>query len=453
MKKIKLLFTAVLLICNLFPILANGEIEMDVKKDESKYPMGTVLGDATSGAPENAKRGEFAIGYREIEIVNPSQLDVLTTLSTNVETMYDRPLKLGIWYPADIGEDEIQLCSYTDYYGRVDHNNLEPFEIVGRAVREASPLKGQEPYPLIIISHGYPGSLYIMSYLCENLATKGYVVVAIAHTDSTYEDAANFASTLINRSFDQKFTIQEIEKLSQKDGWLNSLVDTSNIGLIGYSMGGYGSLRTLGVNMSDEISKLVGPYDYLLKSEEKDQLVNNIKASVLFAPWGAEFGNPDNLGIYDKDSLKNITCPTLWVAGTKDDIAGYQGIRGLYNSTSSSDRYLLSYQNVMHNCAPNAAPLEAYSKNWDLTSRWADPSWDTRRLNNINMHFVSAFMDYYLKGDENKLSYFDVKVENASDGVYSVNKDGTFKDDHTYWPGFENRSVEGVILEHLSKNN
>jgi hypothetical protein len=69
------------------------------------------------------------------------------------------------------------------------------------------------------------------------------------------------------------------------------------------------------------------------------------------------------------------------------------------------------------------------------------------------MHFVSAFMDYYLKGDVDKLSYFDVKVENASDGVYSVNKDGTFKDDHTYWPGFENRSVEGVILEHLSKNN
>ncbi|MDC7248634.1 MAG: hypothetical protein PQJ49_01790 [Sphaerochaetaceae bacterium] len=119
MKKGKLLFMAVLLICNLFPILANGEIEMDLKEDESKYPMGTVLGDATSGAPENAKRGEFAIGYREIEIVNPSQLDVLTTLSTNVETMYDRHLKLGIWYPADISEEETQLCFYTDYYGRI----------------------------------------------------------------------------------------------------------------------------------------------------------------------------------------------------------------------------------------------------------------------------------------------------------------------------------------------
>ncbi len=451
MKKIGSIITVLLLLSTL-PILANGEIEMDMELDESKYPVGTVLGDATSGAPENSKRGEFAIGYRELTIVNPSQIDVLSSIELNKEKLYERNLKLGIWYPALVKENETQLCQYIDYFGRADQNNLEPFKIVGRAVRDAEPLIGEDPYPLIIISHGYPGSLYIMSYLCENLATKGYVVVAIAHTDSTYEDVSNFASTLINRSLDQKFTINELTKLSKGNSWLNSLVDTSNIGLIGYSMGGYGALRTLGANMNNEISKLVGPLDYLLMREQTDSIASNIKASVLFAPWGAEFINIDNLGIYDKDSLKNITSPTLWIAGTKDDIAGYKGIRNLYNWSLSSDRYLLSYENVMHNCAPNAAPLEAYSKNWDLASRWADPSWDTRRLNNINMHFVSAFMDYYLKGDNDKLAYFDVKVENASDGVYSVNKDGSYNSDHTYWPGFINRSVEGVILEHLTKD-
>jgi predicted dienelactone hydrolase len=54
-----------------------------------------------------------------------------------------------------------------------------------RAVAAAS-------YPLVIVSHGYPGSRLQMSYLTENLASKGYVVVAIDHLESTRADKAGF---------------------------------------------------------------------------------------------------------------------------------------------------------------------------------------------------------------------------------------------------------------------
>ncbi|MEB0292681.1 hypothetical protein QN351_19495, partial [Cryobacterium sp. 10C2] len=75
----------------------------------------------------------------------------------------------------------------------------------GQAVRDASPDKAHGPYPLVIVSHGYPGNRFLLSHLTENLASKGYVVVAIDHTDSTYEDMQAFSSTLLNRSLDQLF--------------------------------------------------------------------------------------------------------------------------------------------------------------------------------------------------------------------------------------------------------
>ena len=78
---------------------------------------------------------------------------------------------------------------------------LIPFEFAGRALRDAKP-DFEDSYPLVIVSHGYPGSRVLLTYLTENLASKGYVVVAIDHTDSTHADAADFSSTLPNRILD-----------------------------------------------------------------------------------------------------------------------------------------------------------------------------------------------------------------------------------------------------------
>ena len=79
---------------------------------------------------------------------------------------------------------------------------LIPFKFKGRASRDVTPNQSNGPYPLIIVSHGYTGSRLMFTYLTENLASKGYVVVSIDHTDSTFQDAKDFSSTLLNRSID-----------------------------------------------------------------------------------------------------------------------------------------------------------------------------------------------------------------------------------------------------------
>src|SRR4026207_2291144 len=104
------------------------------------------------------------------------------------------------------------------------------------------------PYPLVIISHGYPGNRFLMSHMGENLASKGFVTVSIDHKDSTYDDQKSFGSTLYNRPFDQLFVLDEIDRLSKAGSrsFLSGLVDASRTGIIGYSMGGYGLVNVIG---------------------------------------------------------------------------------------------------------------------------------------------------------------------------------------------------------------
>src|SRR4030095_9221005 len=111
----------------------------------------------------------------------------------------------------------------------------------GRAVRDAPPMRGAA-FPVVIISHGYPGNRYLMSHLGENLASKGFIAVSIDHKDSTYDDQKAFGSTLYNRPYDQLFVLDEIARLGKagSGNFLSGVVDDSRTGIVGYSMGGYG---------------------------------------------------------------------------------------------------------------------------------------------------------------------------------------------------------------------
>jgi hypothetical protein len=43
-------------------------------------------------------------------------------------------------------------------------------------------------------------------------------------------------------------------------------------------------------------------------------------------------------------------------------------------------------------------------------------------------------------------SYLDL-VENSNDGVWSMNEDGTPKEDHSYWKGFDKDTAKGLRFE------
>jgi predicted dienelactone hydrolase len=401
----------------------------------------SVYGDLTPDAPELAVRGDYKVGVQTLQLVNPNQVDIIN------EAVYDRPITVEVWYPAIIGDGEEEMTTYTSQLGRADQNNVEDFTFAGRALRDASPDSASAPYPLVIVSHGYPGSRYMMTYLTENLASKGYVVVAIDHTDSTFADAGSFFSTLYNRSLDQVFVLNEMARLSAEDGFLNGLVNADNTAIIGYSMGGYGALNSAGAGYNAILAGFLPIIEpRTAASPDYASFVDpRIKAIVVFAPWGGDlsaFGMAGT-GFWDLEALGGITIPSLWIAGDMDDVAGYDAIVGLFDNAVNSERYLLTYANALHNVAPNPPP--ATIREFGDYERYSEPAWDEARINNINQHFVSAFLAQYLGGGDSS-AYLNPLVENANDGVASFDESGNRTADYTYWEGFLPRTATGMTL-------
>lgn len=396
-------------------------------------------------APELAAHGPFAIGVRTLELVHEDQLDIANAVSGQEIPRYDRPLTVEVWYPATSPSDAEARGEY-----RITLRDGSEAVVYGRAVRDAEPDRSGAPYPLVILSHGYPGNRFLLSHLGENLASKGYVVVSIDHTDSTYSDLTVFASTLLNRPLDQQFVLDEVARLAQEgsDSFLAGLVDPERTGIVGYSMGGYGALNLLGAGFT-EASAAFGfapPNGALesrtMASDAYPKMADaRIKAAIIIGPWGM------NVGFWDAEGLAGLKTPTLFMAGSADDVSGYEnGTRAIFEGAVNADRYLLTFINANHNAAaPIPAPDEAWQRG--IFDHYADAVWDTVRMNNIAQHFATAFFDLYLKGDEAKASYLDL-IENADEGVWALDDAGAPTEAHTYWLGFPERTAKGLRLEH-----
>ncbi len=405
-------------------------------------------------APALAAHGEAAIGVRTLEVSNPDQIDIVKIEADKPLPRYDRPLTLEVWYPAADGTG-----TEGTYTGVLQRDGVQEVELKGRAVRDAAPAKPAKAYPLVIISHGYPGNRYLLSHLGENLATKGYVTVSIDHTDSTYDSKLAFGSTLVNRSLDQTFVLNEIDRMSKEDGnFLSGLVDASTTGLIGYSMGGYGAVITAGGGVTQGSTEYAwgapaGTLQvHLAGSDTHEALIDpRIKAAVAFAPWGM------NTGFWDAAGLAGVRIPMFFIAGSDDDVAGYEkGTKAIFEGSVNTERYLLTYDHANHNAgAPMPAPAETWvaSEHLDFIpfDHYADAVWDNVRMNNIAQHFVTAFLGQYVKGDNEMAPYLDL-IENSDDGVFAMEEDGkTAKPEHTYWQGFPARTAKGLSLMHKAK--
>jgi len=406
-------------------------------------------------APALAAYGEAKTGVRQLNLTHAGQIDILAidpdAAKPDPLSTHDRSLTVEVWYPAaDENAGNTALMAYL-------RDAKTEVALEGQAMRDAPPAVGGAPYPLVLISHGYPGNRFLLAHLAENLASKGYVVAAIDHTDSTYRTQAAFGSTLVNRPLDQIFVLEEMARMStDESSFLNGLVDTDTTGLIGYSMGGHGAVITAGGGVTETSVGYAwgGPHGTLAihqaSSESHSTLPDpRIKTAVAFGPWGME------RGFWDADGLAGVQIPMLFIAGSQDDVSGYaNGIRAIWEQTTGVERALLTYENAGHNAgAPMPAPAEAFRFDDDLgfnvSEHYADPVWDTVRMNNIAQHFVTAWLGQHLKGQAQMGGYLDL-VANANDGVWSVAEDGTENAEHSYWEGFAKGTAKGLRYEVLN---
>ena len=401
-------------------------------------------------APALAAFGDTAIGVRTIELSNPGQIDIVNVGEEGELPRYDRPLTVEVWYPAAEGAETPDGPAYRVFL----RDGKTEVDIHGRAIRDAAPAAVDAPLPVVLISHGYPGNRFLLSHLAENLASKGYVVASIDHTDSTYNDQTRFGSTLVNRTLDQLFVLDEIERMSGSvESFLNGVADASNTGLIGYSMGGYGAVITSGGGVTKAATELAwgaprGTLEvHLAGSDSHEALMDErIKATIAIAPWGMEYG------FWDAAGLAGVRKPIMYVAGSVDDVSGYEkGVKAMYEASVNTERYLLTFENANHNAA---APMPAPAESWEPVDNldfvpfehYADAVWDTVRMNNITQHFATAFLGKHLMGDSGMDAYLDL-IENAGDGVHALNEDGTEKPEHSLLEGFRQPHRQGPVAD------
>lgn len=327
-------------------------------------------------SPVLAGYGPRPIGVQTVVATDPARLDLRTG-----ETG-PRDLTVELWYPAAAG---------TPQGGRYDtllRDGETRAVLHGRATRDALP-SPDGPFPLVVLSHGYPGNRYLMSHLAETLASRGFVVAAADHVGSTYEDQREIGDTLYHRPLDQRFLLSAFAE--------HAWIDSTRAAIIGYSMGGYGALVSAGAGLVPGIEHHeMAPSGGVLARHVEGQAhaPDRLKAVVAIAPWGM------GRGLWRPDALRTIEAPLMVVAGSADEVSDYAAMRLIAEHGRGA---LLSFENAGHNAgAPIPAPAESYRVSpklgWAPFEHYADPVWDSVRMNAVTQHFVAAFLERHVMG-------------------------------------------------------
>ncbi|MDE2304116.1 MAG: dienelactone hydrolase [Gammaproteobacteria bacterium] len=396
-------------------------------------------------APQLAALGPDRVGYRTLTLVEHDQPDVLAYDSASGRVpQRDRTLVIDLWYPA-LASASAPHVVYRAAFPSEPPAPPAPFTIPGIAVRDAK-FAGHDR-PLVIVSHGYSNQPVAMSWITENLASKGYVVAAIRHEDPPITDKAKFVGPLVRRPLDIAFVAAALQRDLAAKHW----IDPRRTALLGYSMGGYGVLTAAGATLdphSPVIRAVPGGAlaPYLRGGPRAAALdVAHLRAVVAISPAG---GSPWN--VWGAAGLAGIDVPLLLINGDQDRTVGYtEAARAFFDEAVHARRYLLTFREGGHDIGLDPTPPQMRNSLWN-EGWFQDPVWSTERVNAINAHFITAFLDRYVKGDASREAYLDLPVVESDRGVWPASVPGGYdayspgSGGVTVWKGFRRPYAIGL---------
>jgi predicted dienelactone hydrolase len=205
--------------------------------------------------------GPYAVGVMDRELV---------------DTTRDRRLMATVWYPAAATGDPAPLTHYPDQLmaGMANLTGLpgivfQHLRYIDVTAGDNAPLMDSaEPFPVLVFSHGMVGTRLQNASMLQDLASWGYVVLALDHTDAAavttfpdgetrFYDPTRFglpsaeapdAGTVETNMLpvwvaDQQFAFDTLEDWQENDLLFAGTLDLDHLGAFGHSFGGATSLE------------------------------------------------------------------------------------------------------------------------------------------------------------------------------------------------------------------
>ncbi len=191
-----------------------------------------------------------------------------------------------------------------------------------------------EPAPLIVIVQGFGSSRGNYAHVAEQLASYGYAVAAVEHIGSNLEYRQAFLRgelgdwitpiEFIGRTLDVTYLLDEFEELQEKEPQWQAKLNLEQVGVFGYSFGGYTALATAGAEINqprlarecnEENFNLVISFALQCQAQYLPPIDFNLRDPRIDAVFSAyPFTNP----IFGPEGMGKIDIPTMIWAASED---------------------------------------------------------------------------------------------------------------------------------------
>ncbi|WP_299410317.1 alpha/beta hydrolase [Acaryochloris sp. IP29b_bin.148] len=195
-----------------------------------------------------------------------------------------------------------------------------------------------QPYPVVVISHGFNSDRSTYAYLAQHLASHGYVVIMPEHSGSNGQQIADLfrgraqdvidRTEFLDRPLDVSYILDTLEQNSITDPRFQGRLDLKRVGMLGHSYGGYTALAlagatpnfaqlrqacSTGLDNTFNVS-LVLQCQALQSSDPTVELVDSrIQGVIAISPIGSN--------LFGKSGYQNVKVPVMMMTGGADTIA------------------------------------------------------------------------------------------------------------------------------------
>ncbi|WP_199613646.1 alpha/beta hydrolase family protein [Paenibacillus alkalitolerans] len=217
--------------------------------------------------------GQYSVGKVSYHLIDNNREEILTDLPGD-----RRELMITVWYPALTPNNKADRSPYIDRWSEMGKALSGQYGIPDLLFTHLRQVKTnsysrlevddrERKYPVVLFLHGFPGMRETNTFLVEELASHGYIVVGVDHP---YHSIATVfpdgRSALLDKNTpnmldiegsdkfirdvwvpDSRFVVNELITINGKDryGLLTGKMDLERIGAVGHSFGGAEAVQLL----------------------------------------------------------------------------------------------------------------------------------------------------------------------------------------------------------------